>query len=166
MRLVRLWGTRRERQRGSRCSTEFKCPKKVLFGPATVPLNTAHLGLVGQHIIFDFDRRLGANAVEPYKVRRHGNMALIRLSGRCDRTLIAPLGLCICARRGRSAGRTSPSQRHSVACGLVGWQFITWHNHYGDRGKVRKPGHAAAKRNGDDAAGAAGCRGMHVMCLD
>ena len=96
---------------------------------------------------------------------RHGNMALIRLSGRCDCTLIAPLGLCICSRRGRSAGRTSLSQRHNVACGLVGWQFITWHNHYGDRGKVRKPGHAAAKRN-NDAAGAAGCRGMHVKCLD
>ena len=97
---------------------------------------------------------------------RHGNMALIRLSGRCDCTLIAPLERCICARHGRSVlGRPSLSQRHSVACGLR-WAVVTpCHKQHDDHGKVRKPGHAAVGRN-DDAAGAAGCRGMHVKCLD
>ena len=48
---------------------------------------------------------------------------------------------------------------------FAGWWFTPWHNQHGDHGKVRKPGHAAARRN-VDAAAAAGCRGMHVMCLD
>ena len=95
---------------------------------------------------------------------KHGNMALMRLSGRCDCTLIAPLERCICARHGRSVGRSSPSQRahHSVLrVDFAGRWLPLGTSKHDDHGIVQKPGHAA----NDDAAGAAGCRGMHAKCL-